>query len=594
MGTDDDITGFKCYEFLQHRDAPCPFCTNRFLSREECYAWEYTNPITGVRHLLNDRLIDWNGRDARIEVGFEITARKEEGMRFRNLHQSEQIILDCVRALYRETDPDQAAEAMIRRLGTELKAHRTLILTHDGDRFSNTHEWCIDGIVPRQDELQNVEDAPYRRWIELFARGECVVIENLREIKDDIGPDEFRVLNDRGIDSIVAAPFERDGAFVGFLAIENPPGNVIRDIAPLLRTLCYFYMMTLQRIENRELLVQLSYHDSMTGLLNRNRYIEDVDGLAGWSGSLGVIFLDINGMKEINDRSGHAMGDRMLSECADTMRAVLGEAFSLYRIGGDEFVAIAAGIDEGPFRERVEALGGAFDQNPLCQVALGSRWEQSPRDVSSMLMDADEAMYRDKQLFYRNAIAASGSTEPRGAGEDMRRALGAMMTGRRDDGGAESSQRRAERLPIRWARGSRSTSWTMDSAWHGPIAGSTISQGSSRRRSRAHLQSRRGASAPAREPWCPKACKGSPKRPWRPARRDSPDSPACCTRAGPSRPCASSACSPTPGRTAGPSPSSCTSTRRSAHRAGSISSRRPAQEAERADLLPSESGCGRA
>ena len=438
VGADDDVTGFKCYEFLQHRDAPCPFCTNRFLSREECFAWEYTNPITGVRHLLNDRLIDWNGRDARIEVGFEITARKEEGMRFRNLHQSEQIVLDCVSALYRETDPDQAAEAMIRRLGTELKAHRALILTHENNRFDNTHEWCIDGVAPRKDELQSVDDAPYRRWLELFARGECVVIENLRELEGDISPEEYRVLHDRGIDSIVAAPFERDGAFVGFLAIENPPGNVIRDIAPLLRTLCYFYMMTLQRIENRELLVQLSYHDSMTGLLNRNRYIEDVDGLAGWNGSLGVIFLDVNGLKEINDRSGHAVGDRMLSECADAMRTVLGEGFSLYRIGGDEFVAIAAGIDEDAFQERVEALGGAFGRNPLCHVALGSRWEQSPRDVSSMLLDADEAMYRDKQLFYRSAVAASGSAEPRGVGEDMRRALGAMMAGRRDGGGAES------------------------------------------------------------------------------------------------------------------------------------------------------------
>ena len=76
VSSDEDITNFKCYEFLQHRDSPCPFCTNRFLSREECYVWEYTNPITGRRHPLNDRLIDWNGRDARIEVGFEITARK--------------------------------------------------------------------------------------------------------------------------------------------------------------------------------------------------------------------------------------------------------------------------------------------------------------------------------------------------------------------------------------------------------------------------------------------------------------------------------------------------------------------------------------
>ena len=438
VGPDDDITGFKCYEFLQHRDAPCPFCTNRLLTRDECYVWEYTNPITGVRHLLNDRLIDWNGRDARIEIGFEITARKEEGMRFRNLHQSEQIILDCVSALYRETDAERAAENMVRRLGEELKAQRTLIITHDGGHFNNTHEWCAEGVIPRKGQLQGISDRSFGRWIELFERGECVVIENLREIKDTIGGDEYRTLDGRGIDSIVAAPIEQNGEQVGCLAIENPPGNIIRDIAPLLRTLCYFYMMTLQRIENQELLVQLGYHDSMTGLLNRNRYIEDIDALADWAGSLGVIFLDVNGMKEINDRNGHAVGDRLLSECADTMRTVLGEAFTLYRIGGDEFVAIATDIDEDAFRKLAETLDAAFDQNPLCQVAVGSRWEQHPSDVSTMLLDADEAMYRDKQLFYRNAITASTSAEPEGANGGMPRTFGAAWARHRTGDDADA------------------------------------------------------------------------------------------------------------------------------------------------------------
>lgn len=401
IGPDKDITDFKCYEFLQHRDSPCPFCTNRFLTRNECYVWEYTNPITKRRHLLNDRLIDWNGRDARIEVGFEISARKEEGMRFRNLHESEQIILDCVSALYRENDPELAAENMIRHLGTELKAERALLLTYDGSRFNNTHEWCAEGVGPRQHELQSVEDTPYRRWIELFDRGECVVIENLRELKGSISQQEYEALDRRDIDCIVAAPFERDGVPIGFLAIENPPGNLIRDIAPLLRTLCFFYMMTLQRIESRERLLQLSYHDSLTGLLNRNRYMQDFDSLSEQDEPIGVVFLDINGMKEVNDRDGHAVGDRLLIECAKTMRTVLGDAFSLYRIGGDEFVAIAVGIGESEFTRLSTELGGAFEDDSLCHVAIGARWEEHPKNISEMLFEADEAMYRDKRTFYR-------------------------------------------------------------------------------------------------------------------------------------------------------------------------------------------------
>lgn len=410
VGAEEDITKYKCYEFLQHFDAPCSFCTNRFLSRTECYVWEYTNPITGRRHLLNDRLIDWNGRDARIEVGFEITARKEEGMRFRNLHESEQIILDCVSALYRENDPELAAENMIRHLGTQLKAERALLLTHEGGRFSNTHEWCAEGVAPRQHELQDVSDAPYRRWLELFDCGECVVIENLRELKGSISAAEYEALAQRGIECIVAAPLERDDGTAGFLAIENPPGNLIRDIAPLLRTLCYFYMMTLQRIESRERLLRLSYRDSLTGLLNRNRYIQDLESLANRNEALGVIFLDINGMKEVNDRDGHAEGDRLLVECADTMRSVLGEAFSLYRIGGDEFVATAEGIGEDEFSRLVADLDRSFEDNARCHVATGARWKEHPDNVTEMLFDADEAMYCDKRTFYQNAVGGSHAT----------------------------------------------------------------------------------------------------------------------------------------------------------------------------------------
>lgn len=409
VGPDEDITGFKCYEFLQHRDAPCPFCTNRFLSRDECYVWEYTNPITGIRHLLNDRLVDWNGRDVRIEVGFEITARKEEGMRFRNLHQSEEIILDCVRDLYRETDADRAAENMVRRLGKELKARRTLILDYDGERFRNTHEWCDAGTSPRIDQLQNVDVAPFRRWIEVLERGECVVVENLRELKSSIGAEEYAALDELDIDSTVAAPIEQGGGVTGFLIIENPPGNIIRDIAPLLRTLCYFYSMALQRIENERLLVQLSYHDSLTGLYNRNRYMQDIEALANETTPLGVVFLDVNGMKRINDLSGHAKGDELLRACADTMREALGERFSLYRIGGDEFVAIAVGLDEPEFRAFAARLDEAFE-NSAAHVAIGTRWEAMPDNVEKMLLDADEAMYHAKWVYYQNAAAAPGPT----------------------------------------------------------------------------------------------------------------------------------------------------------------------------------------
>lgn len=309
---DADLEGVKCYEFLQGRDEPCLFCTNHLLSVEKSYVWEFTNPLTNHRHLLNDRLINWGGKLVRLEVGFDLTDQKEEGMRFRNLHRNEEVILEIANDLYRETDPERASVRMLERLGEELGAERSYLFSARGEGFSNTHEWCADGISSQIESLQDMDYRLFERWLDLFGRGECVLIEDLDAIKGVVDPREYETLHVQEIASLVVAPIERDGRLVGFLGMDNPPADQIRDIAPLLRTLCYFYSMTLQRIENERQLVAMSYHDSLTGLYNRNRYNEDVRRLEKLARPFGAVFLDVNGMKEINDRGGHAEGDHLL------------------------------------------------------------------------------------------------------------------------------------------------------------------------------------------------------------------------------------------------------------------------------------------
>lgn len=125
----------------------------------------------------------------------------------------------------------------------------------------------------------------------------------------------------------------------------------------------------------------LQHHDSLTGLLNRSRYIQDLDGLAERNQPIGVIILDINGMKEVDDRDGHAVGDRLLIECANAMRSVLADLFSLYRIGGDEFVAIAVGVAETDFSRLSAELGRTFEDGSLCRAAIGARWEEHPKNI---------------------------------------------------------------------------------------------------------------------------------------------------------------------------------------------------------------------
>ena len=67
-----ELLGKKCYEVLQGRTSPCPFCNNAMLTEEEVYSWEFANPKLNKKFLIKDRIINWQGRRSRIELWYDI------------------------------------------------------------------------------------------------------------------------------------------------------------------------------------------------------------------------------------------------------------------------------------------------------------------------------------------------------------------------------------------------------------------------------------------------------------------------------------------------------------------------------------------
>jgi diguanylate cyclase (GGDEF)-like protein len=121
--------------------------------------------------------------------------------------------------------------------------------------------------------------------------------------------------------------------------------------------------------------------------------------------AVGVLFLDIDNMKALNDRFGHLAGDRALIVVADALRDALRDADTVARIGGDEFVALAIGLgqdDRGVVERRIRAgltqPGVEIAPDVWVEVSIG--WAMRiPGDqvtVEDLLAAADEAMYGDK------------------------------------------------------------------------------------------------------------------------------------------------------------------------------------------------------
>lgn len=395
----DSILGHKCYKVLQGRDKPCEFCTNAYLKEGENYTWEHTNELTNRHYLLKDRLVQWDGRRARMEIAFDTTKIENEKMQLKFTLEAEQMVTDCIGVLYRSKDIKKAIDIVLEKLGQFLDADRSYIFYIVGEKMCNEYEWCAKEIEPQKDKLQDIPLSTIERWIPKFDNKECIIITNLEDIKND-SVEEYEILKDQAVSSLVVSPLEQDGKLIGYLGVDNPPPDKLMNIATLLQTVCYFLLLANHQAENEQELSRLSYYDTLTSFYNRNRYIQDTEALNNSNVSVGVIYLDVNGLKDVNDQLGHEEGDRLLVRCANRMNNLFDQA-NYYRIGGDEFVIVCPQIPCALFEKKVAELKKRFQFGSDCKVAIGANWEEAVKDINKVISKADANMYVDKKEFYR-------------------------------------------------------------------------------------------------------------------------------------------------------------------------------------------------
>jgi diguanylate cyclase (GGDEF)-like protein/PAS domain S-box-containing protein len=167
--------------------------------------------------------------------------------------------------------------------------------------------------------------------------------------------------------------------------------------------------------ELRDLAAALSeraVRDPLTGLANRTLLEERLRNClardARTGGGTGVLFLDLDGFKEINDAHGHDAGDAVLQGVARRLTAAVRPSDTVARLGGDEFVVVveaSSPSEIAPVAERLERavrrplrVPGARRADDLrVGVSVGSAWAgRGDSDVASLLREADTAMYQAK------------------------------------------------------------------------------------------------------------------------------------------------------------------------------------------------------
>lgn len=174
-------------------------------------------------------------------------------------------------------------------------------------------------------------------------------------------------------------------------------------------TVCIFRDVTEQALAE-EKIWHNAHHDLLTGLPNRSLFLDrleqEVKHAKRSSLPLALLFIDLDGFKEVNDSLGHEAGDRLLCSVAERLKTCVREEDTIARLGGDEFTVILTGVEqrkdvEVMAQRIIDAVAMPFHvAKQLVQVSASIGGAFYPHDASSpdaLLKAADQAMYKAKK-----------------------------------------------------------------------------------------------------------------------------------------------------------------------------------------------------
>lgn len=307
-------------------------------------------------------------------------------------------LIKCVTELSLKEDINAAIDNLLEIVNDYFNGDRTYIFQIDyaAQSVRNTFEYASEGVSKEIDNLKNVPLHVVDKWLDKFKENGSFYISNVDDGKDEAS---YEILKAQNIDSLLAVPLLRDDEIIGFVGVDNPRKNY-KD-SSLLTSIQFFIMNSITTKYQQDNLEYLSYRDMLTNLYNRNKYIDVVETHTGVKTDMvGVVYMDLNGLKKVNDLYGHEAGDKFIKSAAYVIDSMF--PGKTYRIGGDEFVVISCGIQQEEFNICVDSLVSAM-QDKNISISCGAKWVYSCMYLEDLLKEADQIMYNDKKKYYENA-----------------------------------------------------------------------------------------------------------------------------------------------------------------------------------------------
>lgn len=244
---------------------------------------------------------------ANILIVGSLKARMEKSNKER-IHQLEvaTTLNKCAVELSADRDIHTAIYNLLGIINQYFQADRSYIfdIDHEKQIVINTYEYTAEGVTRQIDNLQSVPLSVIAVWMDKFENGQVYYIADAEQEK---GYPTYEMLVEQNIKRLLTVPLKKNGKVTGFIGVDNP--KVHFDDATLLLSLQYFIVNSQSSQRQQERLQFLSFRDMLTGLYNRNKYMKVLETFEKYPVcDTGVAYIDLNGLKQINDNLGHEAG----------------------------------------------------------------------------------------------------------------------------------------------------------------------------------------------------------------------------------------------------------------------------------------------
>jgi len=281
-------------------------------------------------------------------------------------------------------------------------------ISEDGFMASQIYCWSrVAGVTQLNPALTSFRyNDVAREWKRLFTSGESIN----SPVRKLLGS-EAALLKSSGTLSVFANPVFINETFWGFVLYEdhNNERYFNEDFAKALSSASLLFVNTILRAEMERKIKRIAHTDSLTGILNRLRFMEltakQIERIKRTGSNSYIVLFDLDYFKNINDTHGHLIGDRVLKCVAERVNSTIRPYDIFGRYGGEEFILFISDINEADAKNNTERIRLAICNSPMVfedvQITVSSSFGVASVVVAESLKDviniADKALYQAKK-----------------------------------------------------------------------------------------------------------------------------------------------------------------------------------------------------